>query len=105
MPELFCGFAQVFGQAHPLSRGLLAPGVVRRRRVPAGDRHARPSPDAIENRLTLDRPRLPPWLRWLELRGLRVGKSRIDLRVIQGRENAAVELVARDGDAEVVVRR
>jgi hypothetical protein len=55
--------------------------------------------------LTLDRPRLPPWLGWLELRGLRVGKSRIDLRVIQGRENAAVELVGRDGDAEVVVRR
>ena len=62
-------------------------------------------PDAIQNRLTLDRPRLPPWLGWLELRGLRVGKSRINLRVIQGRENAAVELVGRDGDAEVVVRR
>ena len=60
---------------------------------------------AIENRLTLNRPRLPPWLAALELRGLRVGKSRIDLRVIQGREGAAVELVARDGDAEVVVRR
>jgi hypothetical protein len=51
------------------------------------------------------RPRLPSWLGWLELRGLRVAKSRIDLRVTQGRESAAVELLARDGDAEVVVRR
>jgi hypothetical protein len=59
-------------------------------------------PDASGNRVTLDRPRLPSWL---ELRGLRVAKSRIDLRVTQGRESAAVELLARDGDAEVVVRR
>jgi len=29
----------------------------------------------------------------------------IDLRVTQGRENAAVELLARDGDVEVIVRR
>jgi hypothetical protein len=36
---------------------------------------------------------------------LRVAKSRIDLRVTQGRESAAVELLARDGDVEVVVRR
>jgi glycogen debranching enzyme len=62
-------------------------------------------PDATGNRVTLDRPRLPSWLGWLELRGSRVAKSRIDLRVTQGRESAAVELPARDGDAEVVVRR
>ena len=63
------------------------------------------TPNAAENRVTLDRPRLPRWLEWLELRGLRVKKSRIDLRVTQRRENAAVELLSRDGDVEVIVRR
>jgi hypothetical protein len=55
--------------------------------------------------LTLDNPRLPPWLDWVEIRGLRVAKSRLDLRSAQGRDSAAVELLAREGDAEVVVRR
>jgi glycogen debranching enzyme len=106
MPELFCGFAQLFGHgptSYPVacspqawSAGVVFQLVTGRLGL---------LPDAIENRLTLNRPRLPPWLRSLELRGLRVGKSRIDLRVIQGREDAAVEFVARDGDAEVIVRR
>jgi glycogen debranching enzyme len=61
--------------------------------------------DASQNRLTLNDPRLPPWLGWLEIRGLRLSKSRLDLRIAQGREGAAVELLARAGDAEVVVRR
>jgi len=106
MPELFCGFAQRFGHGptrYPVacSPQAWSAGVVFQ--LVTGMLGL--LPDAIQNRLTLDRPRLPPWLGWLELRGLRVGKSRITLRVIQGRENAAVELVGRDGDAEVVVRR
>jgi glycogen debranching enzyme len=62
-------------------------------------------PDGAANQLTLARPTLPPWLTWLELRGLRIGKSRLALRVTQGTDSAAVELLARDGDAELVVRR
>jgi hypothetical protein len=62
-------------------------------------------PSATENRLTLDRPALPPWLRYLEVHDLRVGKSRVTLRAAQGREGAAVELLGREGDVELVVRR
>jgi len=62
-------------------------------------------PAAAENRLTLDRPLLPAWLKWLELHDLRLGKSRVALRAAQGREGAAIELLARDGDVEIVVRR
>ena len=106
MPELFCGFSRTPGLGptrYPVacSPQAWSAGVVFQ--LVTGMLGL--LPDAIENRLTLNRPRLPPWLAALELRGLRVGKSRIDLRVIQGREGAAVELVARDGDAEVVVRR
>jgi len=39
------------------------------------------------------------------VRGLRVSKSRLAVRVSQGSDGAAVELLARDGDAELVVRR
>jgi hypothetical protein len=28
--------------------------------------------DAAAKRLTLNKPRLPPWLDWIEIRGLRV---------------------------------
>jgi len=63
------------------------------------------APAAAENRLTLDRLLLPPWLKWLELHDLRLGKSRVALRAAQGREGAAIELLARYGDVEIVVRR
>lgn len=106
MPELFCGFprrpregptrypvacspqAWAAGVVFQLVSGML--GLV---------------PDATENRLTLDRPCLPPWLHWLEVGGLMLGRSRVTLRVSQGRQSAAVELLERDGDVEVVVRR
>ena len=41
----------------------------------------------------------------LELHDLRLGKSRVALRAAQGREDAAIELLARDGDVEIVVHR
>ena len=53
----------------------------------------------------LARPTLPGWLTWIEARGLRVSKSRLAVRVSQGHDGAAGELLARDGDAELVVRR
>jgi glycogen debranching enzyme len=105
MPELFCGFPRVedrgptrypvacspqawaAGSVFHLVRGML--GL---------------TPHALENHVTLNRPQLPSWLKWIEIHGLRLGRSRIDLRVSQGREHAAVELLAREGDAEVVVR-
>jgi glycogen debranching enzyme len=106
MPELFCGFPRTVGLGptrYPVacSPQAWSAGVVFQ--LVTG--MLRLVPDAASNRVTLDRPCLPSWLKWIELRGLRVSKSRIDLRVTQRRENAAVELLARDGDAEIVVRR
>ena len=40
--------------------------------------------DATARRLRVD-PILPPWLDWIELEGMRVGRARIDLRVERGR--------------------
>jgi hypothetical protein len=63
------------------------------------------SPDAAENQLTLNRPRLPSWHGWIELRNLRLRDSRMTLRASQGQDGAAIEMLSRSGDAELVVRR
>ena len=62
-------------------------------------------PDAADNQLTLNRPRLPAWLSWIELRGLTLRSSRMSLRASQGHDGAAIEMLSRAGDAELVVRR
>jgi glycogen debranching enzyme len=106
MPELFCGFPRVAGHAptrYPVacSPQAWASGVVFHLvGAMLGLR-----PEAADNQITLSRPTLPGWLTWIEARGLRVSKSRLGVRVSQGSDGAAVELLARDGDAELVVRR
>lgn len=106
LPELFCGFTRVDGYGPTWYPVACAPqawaagvpfqlvgamlGLV---------------PEARENQLTLARPQLPGWLAWLELNNLRIAGSRLSLRLSHGREGAAVELLSRQGDAELVVRR
>jgi len=106
MPELFCGFTRVPGHGptrYPVacSPQAWAAGVAFH--LVTAMLGLRPA--AADNQLTLARPTLPPWLTWIEVRGLRIAKSRLALRVSQGTDSAAVELLAHDGDAELVVRR
>ena len=106
MPELFCGFRRVEGYGptqYPVacSPQAWAAGVVF---MLIGSMLGL-SPDAAENQLTLNRPHLPVWLSWIELRGLRLRDSRMTLRASQGQDGAAVEMLSRTGDAELVVRR
>jgi len=106
LPELFCGFPRA--ERHGPTRYPVAcapqawaAGVVFHLLGAMMGFEA----DAGENRLTFLHPRLPPWLGWVEIRGLRLARSRLDVRVTRGRESAAVELLSRTGDAEIVVRR
>ena len=106
MPELFCGFPRVNGYGPTQYPVACAPqawaaGVV----FMLIASMLGLQPDAADNQITLSRPTLPGWLTWIEVRGLRVSKSRLGVRVSQGSDGAAVELLARDGDAELVVRR
>jgi glycogen debranching enzyme len=106
MPELFCGFTRAEGYGptrYPVacSPQAWAAGVP----FQLVEAMLGLVPDARENQLTLVRPQLPGWLQWLELHNLRVAGSRLSLRLSHGQEGAAVELLARQGDAELVVRR
>ena len=106
MPELFCGFPRVEGSAPTQYPVACAPqawaaGVV----FMLINAMLGLVPDAAQNQLTLNRPRLPAWLSWLELRGLTLRSSRISLRASQGHDGAAIEMLSRAGDAELVVRR
>ncbi|HET7344011.1 MAG TPA: glycogen debranching N-terminal domain-containing protein [Methylomirabilota bacterium] len=106
MPELFCGFARVdgYGPTHypvACSPQAWAAGVV----FMLISSMLGIVPDAVENQLTFNRPRLPAWLSWIELRGLGLRGSTMTVRASQGHDGAAIEMLARQGDAELVVRR
>ena len=106
IPELFCGFPRMSGYGptrYPVacSPQAWAAGVV----FHLISTLLGLTPSAAANQITLNRPLLPSWLTWIELRDLRIGASRLSLRVSQGRDGAAVELLSRQGDAELVVRR
>ena len=106
MPELFCGFPRTTGLGptrYPVacSPQAWAAGVP----LHLISLMLGLEPDARENRLSLVDPVLPSWLDWIEVRGLRLGESSLDFVVSRGSQGAAVELLARRGDAEVAVRR
>src|SRR5262249_24972200 len=106
LPELFCGFSRVAGYGptpYPVacSPQAWAAGVVSQLLAEMLGLE----PEARRNRLTFVHPVLPRWLRWVEVRGLRLGASRIDVMVRRSHDGAGVEVLDRDGDAAVVVRR
>ena len=55
------------------------------------------------NLLTVNKPHLPPWLNTVELRGLRVGDSRLSLVFRREGDITGFSLLSRDGDVRVVM--
>jgi glycogen debranching enzyme len=63
-------------------------------------------PDAPESRLRILRPTLPDSVRWLEVRGVRVGGARVDLRFdrpVSGGDEARVDIIHLHGNLDVQV--
>jgi glycogen debranching enzyme len=61
------------------------------------------SPDALDKRLRVIRPSLPRWLERVEVRGLKIGDSRIDLEFERAGEQVTLADARIDGDVEVVL--
>jgi glycogen debranching enzyme len=104
LPELFCGFERKRGKAPTLYPVACAPQA-----------WAACAPftllqaclgieiDAASSTVILRRPRLPPFIEWLSVRGLRIGEGRLDLMCRRHDSGVAVNLLDRAGDADVQV--
>jgi glycogen debranching enzyme len=106
LPELFCGFTRRVGHG-PISYPVAcapqawAAGAALQLLTAMLGLEA----DALAGRVTFVNPQLPPWLRDVEIYDLHVGGSSLDVGVSRGRDGASVELIARRGDVELIVRR
>jgi len=104
LPELFCGFERKRGKAPTLYPVACAPQA-----------WAAATPfallqaclglevDAASSTLILRRPSLPQFLDWLAVRDLDVGSGRLDLMFRRHGSGVAVNLLRREGEADVEV--
>jgi glycogen debranching enzyme len=60
-------------------------------------------PDAFNRRLYIVRPRLPDWLRTVDLRGLRVGQAEVDLTYELRAGDTHVQVLETRGDLSISV--
>ncbi len=103
LPELYCGFPRRRGQGpveYPLAcapQAWAAGSVFLLLRAMLGL-----TIDGPGRRVILNRPSLPPFLREVELKGLRAGDAKVDLRLHAHDGDVAVHVTNRDGDVEVV---
>ena len=104
LPELFCGFERRRGKAPtpypvacaPQAWAACAPFTLLQACLGA-------EVDAASATVILRRPRLPPFIDWLSVRGLRLGEGRLDLMFRRHDSSVAVNLLDRAGDADVQV--
>jgi glycogen debranching enzyme len=61
------------------------------------------APTAFAGRLEVVRPRLPRWLDWVDLRGVRVGAGRVDLRYERSGADTLTAVVRKEGDLDVAI--
>lgn len=106
LPELFCGFPRRLQHSpvpYPVAckpQAWAAGSVFLMLQAALGL-----SIDGWERRVTFHRAALPRWLERLDIRGLRVRDARVDLSIARGHWGAAVEVIDKEGDVEVVVRK
>jgi glycogen debranching enzyme len=105
LPELFCGFERKRGKAPTLYPVACAPQA-----------WAAVTPfsliqaclglevDCGAGKLRLRRPRLPHFLDWMTVKRLRMGEASVDLMLRRHDSGVAVNLLAREGSAEVEVQ-
>ncbi|MDP9341972.1 MAG: amylo-alpha-1,6-glucosidase [Actinomycetota bacterium] len=104
LPELFCGFTRRSPNrpvSYPIACSPQAwaagsPFLILQAMLGISAR-------AHQNLLTINKPQLPPWLNTVELRGLRVGDSRISLVFRREGEITGFSLLSRQGDVRVVM--
>jgi glycogen debranching enzyme len=104
MPELFCGFHRRPGQGptwYPVAcspQSWAAATVFLLLQACLGVRI-----EAAAGRVYFDYPLLPPFLREVRIRGLRVGSGSVDLLLTRHGDDVGVNVLGRTGHVEVVL--
>jgi glycogen debranching enzyme len=104
LPELMCGFSRKTGQGPTLYPVACSPqawssaAVYMLLAACLGLEI-----DAPAKVVRVVSPMLPPWLSWLDVRDLRVGAARLDVRVRRDGDRCQVEVLEKDGEVELVV--
>ncbi|MGO9497841.1 MAG: glycogen debranching N-terminal domain-containing protein [Solirubrobacteraceae bacterium] len=104
LPELFCGFQRDGSRAIvaypvaciPQAWAATAPFMLLQAMLGI-------SAHAPNNRLTVDRPRLPDWLGAVEIRGIRVGNSKVSLAFRQTGPSTGFSLLEQQGNVRVTM--
>ncbi len=104
LPELFCGFQRDGSRAIvaypvaciPQAWAATAPFMLLQAMMGI-------SAHAPSNRLTVDRPHLPDWLGVVEIRGIRVGDSKVSLAFRQTGPSTGFSLLEQQGDVRVTM--
>ena len=60
-------------------------------------------PDAFARRLHVIRPRLPVWLDWVEIKGLTIGNSHVDLRFERSGDLSLAVVTSKSRDVQVMI--
>ncbi len=103
LPELICGFERR-GDEHPTLYPVAcapqswAAGAVYLLLASSVGLHI----DAVSQRVTFTRARLPQALDWVQMSNLQIGGARIDLRLERHQHDVGVTVLRRDGPIEIV---
>lgn len=105
LPQLFCGFRRRHGEGptpqpaacSPYALSAAAPFLMVQACLGL-------TIDAPARTVSLRAPALPGWLDHVTVTDLQVGEASVDLRVARDGDGAALEVLRREGDLEVVLR-
>jgi glycogen debranching enzyme len=104
LPELFCGFERLPGQAPPLYPVACSPqawasgAVFQLLQACLGISFSAEKPQ-----LRFQHPVMPQYLHWIEFHNVPVGDGRLDLMVRRHAEDVSVSVLHKEGDIEVAV--
>ncbi len=104
LPELFCGFQRRPGEGptlYPVAcnpQAWASASIFMLITACLGIKVRAKSPEVIFNK-----PILPPFLEWLELRNLSTSKGTIGIRIQKEEKGVTVNVLERDGDARISV--
>ena len=60
-------------------------------------------PDAFARTLHIIRPRLPEWLDWVDIKGLTIGASHVDLRFERSGDLSLAAVTSKSRDVQVMI--